>query len=840
MDSFSDLYSLYRSKFGSQPAGIILAPLGSTIVLDLIDLLVQGRVPETSIVGVISSVEAQYLASYINSILPSLSHKSLAIKASIGLKDINQKLNPTDKLHGDNDNHDHLGLESGSINLLTYAEIYQLMLSNNFQFSSKSSSRNPIGSILLTDVSILTVHLHLLLEVWISRVGSEEFATYSIDNRSDSSQVDKHQNLRPGPLLMVSNNPQTLNLYQPIFNGVIPISTYSTQKIPSNSIVYNLSPSELGQSLNSNNQERLFLDSRSIFRYVTQFLLNYIENQVSQSKLGSNSRIRIGVYLWSPDSVVELYNYLQNSFRRRSETILGHQVKLPPIRVHQVSSLNSGIDQLLTLIERNPDNNRNRTPLIEPPLHNTNVNMEVDIYLLTPETDFVIGKYLQFELLVDTSVRETPSTSMLGGLRYKLKYQPRSRLDIHSSRIGVQITKRILTNQTNLSSELVDTEEFDLDKIPLFPYLLQLNHHKFRDVDVLKSLPWERLSRLHQLLLHFGLASDQTLNNVVYLMPNCSDFTLIKLPLSLSMVAILSRIQQRYPNQSLEPAIIICCLIDCFGPSYFKLPVLNQRPQHTTCLDSSIDSVNQSRLDRGRLIREKFQSLIGYSDLDTLTNLWNFLLQSSVLANGITNLKDSISRGKGDFEKWCREEGLQSSKIEELLLITKECLTKYRTCHQDPNLRSKVKHSNQKLDSIDKVYLYDIFRPIAAEVLSHDIMVSREGGYQFLDALQTKSTGQINQNSQIALASPKESSARMTVDQLLEPIYYLDKFGVPNQMSTDRNRPPQILAFLVDELEISGRQDQDRYQTNFQVISKFNNQILHLIRLSLDLPDLSK
>ncbi len=154
------------------------------------------------------------------------------------------------------------------------------------------------------------------------------------------------------------------------------------------------------------------------------------------------------------------------------------------------------------------------------------------------------------------------------------------------------------------------------------------------------------------------------------------------------------------------PCMVLCVLIDNFGPSYFWYP--SKTPNET-----AIEYAERLRV----IMRDKHLRFIGKDDLGTLLNMWQHMARET----------GYISPPRGTMIQWCNENNINNKKLRE---TTSTLTAVYDRLEETVDI---------KLGPFDVERVIDSFVVVAKEVFKENIM--RFNGKKYVNSQGTFNLG---------------------------------------------------------------------------------------------------
>lgn len=262
--------------------------------------------------------------------------------------------------------------------------------------------------------------------------------------------------------------------------------------------------------------------------------------------------------------------------------------------------------------------------------------------------------------VVDTMTEKRAETALSGGFRLALHYISKASATQRAGRTGRTrpgVCHRMCTLDKYESLE--DHRPPEIDRVPIYDLVMELLDAGLSPISTLVGVSHQRITDSIYLLTKLDMVVN--VNNVVTVTD--SGHFAPNFPLSVRNAAFLWKwISAGYP---VFPGVVIACIIDCYGPSYFWIP----RREH-----------NQSIADYNNTTKEykntHFTKYIGYNDLETALNLWSDL----------TNTFQGIHPKPKQFNLWSKNNSLNAKKIRELLQIVDLSIKALKRLHIEVQL----------------------------------------------------------------------------------------------------------------------------------------------------------
>lgn len=250
--------------------------------------------------------------------------------------------------------------------------------------------------------------------------------------------------------------------------------------------------------------------------------------------------------------------------------------------------------------------------------------------------------------VVDTMTEKRAETAPSGGFRLSLHYISKASATQRAGRTGRTrpgICHRMCTLEKYNSLE--DHRPPEIDRVPIYNLVMELLDVGLPPETILIGVNQQRIIDALQLLAKLEMVVN--INGAIAVTD--SGHFAPNFPLSVRNAAFLWKwLQSGYP---VFPGIVVACLIDCYGPSYFWIPRRNPT--------QSVSDYNSAVKEH----KEKyFSKYIGYNDLETSINLWSDL----------TTTFQGIRPKQKEFSNWARTNSLNAKKLKELLQIVEQSI----------------------------------------------------------------------------------------------------------------------------------------------------------------------
>lgn len=286
-------------------------------------------------------------------------------------------------------------------------------------------------------------------------------------------------------------------------------------------------------------------------------------------------------------------------------------------------------------------------------------------------------------IVIDTMLEKRIELSKSGGTRLVLTYISQSSADQRAGRTGRTrdgVCYRMMTEGKYQTLEKQRPPE--ITRVPLYNVIMEIMNAGIRPIDLLTHVSGQQILDAIELLIYLQLVDKRNRT------PTEAGRFVTSFPLSVQNATVLWRWKEK--DLPMFPAIVVMSLIDSYGPSYMYYP--RREPDQT-------NSDYRSFIERHT--KQYFDRFIGYSDLDTLINIWTDLMES---IDGPYGKSDKVV-------KWSRDNSMNNKKIREVLNIIHQslhqCQRRKLKCHVGPFTREGT---------------LDELRPILADVYANMTM----------------------------------------------------------------------------------------------------------------------
>jgi HrpA-like RNA helicase len=312
-------------------------------------------------------------------------------------------------------------------------------------------------------------------------------------------------------------------------------------------------------------------------------------------------------------------------------------------------------------------------------------------------------------LVIDSMTEKRSETSATGGFRLSLHYVSQSSAIQRKGRTGRTkpgICYRMCTAEFFLRLEKNRPEE--ITRVPIYNTVMELMEAGLDPEKIIINLNQQSIRQAMDLLFQLGLITSR--REVTEAGHFVTEF-----PLNIRNSTTLWKwVQAGYP---LYPGVVVLSLLDSYGPSYFWFPSQNQ--------GESYGEYNQ------RLAEHKedyFKEFEGYSDVETLLNLWN----------DMTNSVGGPQADQRTITNWASENSINNRKFKEALRII-----------------NQVKNSLARLNFTVAIGPFTTegvvkaLRPLAENTYQDLIMLRSKGSQPNYHHPKTKETYRLDQRSTV-------------------------------------------------------------------------------------------
>lgn len=248
--------------------------------------------------------------------------------------------------------------------------------------------------------------------------------------------------------------------------------------------------------------------------------------------------------------------------------------------------------------------------------------------------------------VIDTLTEKRAETSQSGGFRLTTRYIAKDSAKQRAGRTGRTrpgVCYRMATLERFESLEQHRPSE--IQRVPIFETIMELLAVGLHPQNIIKDLDAKRIGSTIQLLQRIGMITDDngtiTVTDSGYFAP--------KFHISVRNAAFLWQwIQAGYP---IFPGIVVACLIDSYGPSYFWVP----RRKANTPVDEHNDMVKKYK-------EKYFKKYLGYNDLETSLNMWHDLVGTL----------GGIAMQPKKLLVWSQANSINNKKVKEMLTIVEQ------------------------------------------------------------------------------------------------------------------------------------------------------------------------
>lgn len=249
-------------------------------------------------------------------------------------------------------------------------------------------------------------------------------------------------------------------------------------------------------------------------------------------------------------------------------------------------------------------------------------------------------------VVIDTLTEKVIETTLSGGSRLILKYISKSSGIQRMGRTGRTrrgICYRMCTPA--FFEKLSEQRKEEIERIPVYNSVMEILDIGLDPKIILTDLPKNKLQHSINLLEQLGMITE---SGVVTEIGHFST----EFPLGVRLTAVLYRWYRA--GNPLFPGIVLCAMVDSFGPPYFFYP-----------RKRSEISMSDYRMQLDKHIDEYFNGFRGRSDLDTLINIWNDLIDTL----------QGLNHRPKDLLEWCQRNSMNHKKIREIFKIVQACVT---------------------------------------------------------------------------------------------------------------------------------------------------------------------
>ncbi len=333
-------------------------------------------------------------------------------------------------------------------------------------------------------------------------------------------------------------------------------------------------------------------------------------------------------------------------------------------------------------------------------------------------------------LVIDSMTENRSETSTTGGFRLALHYISEQSAKQRKGRTGRTrpgVVYRMCTGQFYLGLALQRPEE--IYRIPIHTTIIELLDAGLDPAQILTKIETQSIQESMTRLQQLNLVEDSAVTEAGHFVT--------RFPLGIRIGTILWRWKEAgYP---LYPGVVLCSLIDSYGPSYFWYP-----PQKIGMDNKEYET------ERANHTLKYFRPLAGRSDVGTLLNMWENMTGSTggVFGPGIAKL----------IKQWAVSHSINNRKINEAVDIVR------RSTKALQNMGLEVEEGPFTPENVTKA-----LRPIAADIYSDLIMT--KGQYKTNGCYRHQATKQV---------------------------YYLDRRQAVNNLAADY--PPQIIPLVLAEI----------------------------------------
>lgn len=307
-------------------------------------------------------------------------------------------------------------------------------------------------------------------------------------------------------------------------------------------------------------------------------------------------------------------------------------------------------------------------------------------------------------IVIDTMLEKRNEVSKSGGTRLALTHISQSSAKQRAGRTGRTRDGVCYRMMTEGKYETLEKQRpAEITRVPLYNVIMELMNAGLRPIDVLTDVSDERklgqqIIDAVELLIYLGLLDSKTR------IPTEAGRFVTNFPLSVQNATVLWKWKEK--DLPMFPAIAVMSMIDCYGPSYLYYP--RRQPDQT-------DADYRSSTDQHT--KTYFEKFIGYSDIDTLINIWNDLMD---YIGGPRGHSDKIT-------KWSRENSMNNKKIREALNIVNQCQNECRRLFRRDDLKTPATRTPTKKNRCEdgpftREGTLTHLRPILAEVYANTTM----------------------------------------------------------------------------------------------------------------------
>lgn len=251
--------------------------------------------------------------------------------------------------------------------------------------------------------------------------------------------------------------------------------------------------------------------------------------------------------------------------------------------------------------------------------------------------------------VIDTGVEKRAETSSSGGFRLTTTYISKDSAKQRAGRTGR--TKegtcyRLYTQQKYNSFEEHRPQE--IERIPIYETVMELLDAGLSPLEVVTNIEQQKIILTIQVLIKLGMIQEVFGGIIVTEAGHFSP----KFPLSIRNSSFLWNWIQA--DKPIFPGIVVACIIDCYGPSYFFIP---RKEQNITDEQYNL-FVRQHKATY-------FDKFIGIDDLYVMLVVWNDL----------TSAIGGINPTDREVSEWCEKNSMNMKKIKELLKLVYQCIS---------------------------------------------------------------------------------------------------------------------------------------------------------------------
>lgn len=250
--------------------------------------------------------------------------------------------------------------------------------------------------------------------------------------------------------------------------------------------------------------------------------------------------------------------------------------------------------------------------------------------------------------VIDTMVEKRAETSQSGGFRLTTHYIAKDSARQRAGRTGRTrpgVCYRLCTEDR--FNKFEDHRPPEIQRIPIYETVMELLDVGLYPENVVKGIDVQKVTAASQLLIRLGMITKVdsmiTVTDMGHFAP--------KFHVSVRNAAFLWKwIQSGYP---IFPGIVVACLIDSYGPSYFWIP--RRKPEM---------SLEEYNIMIKEYKQKYFGKYIGYNDLETCLNMWSDL----------TTKMGGVNSNPKLLIPWARDNSINNKKIRELLMIVEQSI----------------------------------------------------------------------------------------------------------------------------------------------------------------------